>query len=52
MLRNFWGRTTDYAIAKKLLLKAKNNGYKDAIIVAFKNDTKISINDYLSSLKN
>jgi len=52
LFRYYYEKTTDYSIAKKLLLKAKNNGYKDAIIVAFKNDTKISINDYLSSLKN
>ena len=52
LFRYYYEKTTDYSIAKKLLLKAKNNGYKDAIIVAFKNDNKISINDYLSSLKN
>lgn len=52
LFRYYYEKTTDYSIAKKLLLKAKNSGYKDAIIVAFKNDTKISINDYLSSLKN
>jgi N-acetylmuramoyl-L-alanine amidase len=52
LFRYYYEKTRDYSIAKKLLLKAKNNGYKDAIIVAFKNDTKISINDYLSSVKN
>ena len=52
LFRYYFEKTRDYSIAKKLLLKAKNNGYKDAIIVAFKNDTKISINDYLSSVKN
>ena len=52
LFRYYYEKTTDYSIAKKFLLKAKNNGYKDAIIVAFKNDNKISINDYLSSLKN
>ena len=52
LFRYYYEKTKDYSIAKKLLLKAKNNGYKDAIIVAFKNDTKISINDYLSSVKN
>ena len=52
LFRYYYEKTTDYSIAKKFLLKAKNNGYTDAIIVAFKNDNKISINDYLSSLKN
>ena len=52
LFRYYYEKTRDYSIAKKLLLKAKNNGYKDAIIVAFKNDTKISIDDYLSSVKN
>ena len=52
LFRYYYEKTRDYSIAKKLLLKAKNNGYKDAIIVAFKNGTKISINDYLSSVKN
>ena len=38
----------NYSKAKSFLKKAQNNGFKDAIIVAFKNDNKISINDYLS----
>ena len=46
--RYYYERTANYSKAKSFLKKAQNNGFKDAIIVAFKNDNKISINDYLS----
>jgi len=46
--RYYYERTANYSKAKSFLKKAKNNGFKDAIIVAFKNDNKISIDDYLS----
>ena len=46
--RYYFERTANYSEAKSFLKKAKKNGFKDAIIVAFKNDDKISIDDYLS----
>jgi N-acetylmuramoyl-L-alanine amidase len=46
--RYYYERTVNYSKAKSFLKKAKKNGFKDAIIVAFKNDNKISIDDYLS----
>ena len=51
LYRYFFEKTNDYLTAEELLSKAKKVGYNDAIIVAFKNDTKISIKDYLSSIK-
>ena len=45
----FFGRTDDYYSAKKLLSKAKKSGYKDAIIVAFKNGNRISLDEFLTS---
>ena len=43
----FFGKTKDYESAKKLLTKAKETGYKDSKIVAFKNGLRISLDDFL-----
>ena len=49
IFKYFFDRTDDYSSAKKMLSKAKKSGYKDAVIVAFKNGVKISIDQFLSS---
>ena len=49
--RYYFERTQDYTLAKLMLKRAVKSGYKDALIVAFKNDKSISIEEYLSSYK-
>jgi len=44
----FFENTDSYSKAKKYLIKAKKAGYKDAIIVAFNNGKRISINDFFN----
>ena len=50
--RYYFEKTTDYNEAKVFLKKTKQSGFNDAIIVAFKNGAKISVDEYLSSVKN
>ena len=50
--RYYFERTQDYTLAKLMLKRAVKSGYKDALIVAFKNDKSITIEEYLSSYKN
>ena len=50
--RYYFEKTQDYNKAKLMLKKAVKNGYKDALIVGFKNDKSISIEEFLSSYKN
>ena len=50
--RYYFERTQDYGKAKLMLKRAVKSGYKDALIVAFKNDESITIEEYLSSYKN
>ena len=50
--RYYFERTQDYNLAKLMLKRAVKSGYKDALIVAFKNDKSITIEEYLSSYKN
>ena len=49
--RYYFERTQDYTLAKLMLKRAVKSGYKDALIVAFKNDKSITIEEYLSSYK-
>ena len=46
-IRYYYGKTTDYAKAKKLLIQAKEKGYPSAFIVAFKGDKIIPIDKAL-----
>ena len=50
--RYYFEKTQDYTLAKLMLKRAVKSGYKDALIVAFKNDKSITIEEYLSSYKN
>ena len=50
--RYYFERTQDYTLAKLMLKRAVKSGYKDALIVAFKNDKSITIEEYLSYYKN
>lgn len=50
--RYYFEKTKDYTLAKLMLKRAVKSGYKDALIVAFKNDKSITIEEYLSSYKN
>ena len=49
--RYYFEKTKDYTLAKLMLKRAVKSGYKDALIVAFKNDKSITIEEYLSSYK-
>ena len=44
-----YGETPDYNEAKKRLQEAKTRGYSSAYLIAFKNGTKISVQDALSN---
>ena len=44
----FYQYTTDYKEAKKFLIEAKKSGFNDAVIVAFNNENRISIDDFLN----
>ena len=44
----FYQYTTDYNEAKKFLVEAKKSGFNDAVIVAFNNENRISIDDFLN----
>ena len=44
----YFENTESYSQAKKYLLKAKRAGFKDAIIVAFDNGKKITLDQFLS----
>jgi N-acetylmuramoyl-L-alanine amidase len=50
--RYYFGKTQNYNKAKLMLKKVIKTGYKDALIVGFKNDKSISVEEYLSSYKN
>src|SRR5690606_23551355 len=43
MVRYYYGEVSDYNEAKNLLSEAKDKGYKDAFLVAFKDGKKISV---------
>ena len=45
----YFGKTSDYSSANKLLSKAQKTGFKDSKIVAFKNGVRISLDEFLSS---
>ncbi len=44
-----YGETNDYEISKKQLAEAKTRGYDSSFIVAFKNGSKISLNEALKN---
>ena len=44
-----YGQTSNYSEAKKRLEEAKSRGYNSAYLIAFKNGTKISVQEALSS---
>ena len=44
----FYQYTTDYNEAKKFLVEAKKSGFNDAVIVAFNNENRISLDDFLN----
>jgi N-acetylmuramoyl-L-alanine amidase len=44
----FYQYTTDYKEAKKFLVEAKKSGFNDAVIVAFNNENRISLDDFLN----
>lgn len=44
-----YGQTSDYNEAKKRLQEAKTRGYSSAYLIAFKNGTKISVQEALSN---
>ena len=46
----YYGSTAVYTEIKKVLIEAKKVGYKDAWVVAFKDDQKISIKEALKNL--
>jgi len=48
----FSGNTSDYNKAKQLQDKAKDTGYSDAFIVAYKDGKKIDVSDALKSASN
>lgn len=48
----FYGATTDYADVKKLQSTAISKGYKDCLIVAYKDGIKIDISQALKSASN
>ena len=50
--RYYYEKTQNYEQAKDILKTAINAGFKDALIVGFKNDKNITIEEYLSSYKN
>ena len=47
MVRYYYGEVSDYNEAKNLLNEAKDKGYKDAFLVAFKDGKKISVSEAL-----
>jgi N-acetylmuramoyl-L-alanine amidase len=47
IIKYFYGNTTKYADAKKLLEEAKEKGYTSAFIAAYKNGQKLSIQEAL-----
>jgi N-acetylmuramoyl-L-alanine amidase len=50
--RFFYENTRSFNEAKKYLTKAKKSGFKDAIIVAFNNEKRITIDDFLNLTSN
>lgn len=47
LYKYMYGETSDYNEAKKLLQEAKSKGYSSAYLIAFKNGTKISVQEAL-----
>lgn len=52
LYRYYFEKTQEYNQAKMMLKKAIESGYKDALIVGFKNGNRITIEEYLSSYNN
>jgi N-acetylmuramoyl-L-alanine amidase len=47
--RYYYGETNDYEQAKKLQQQARESGYNEAFVVAFKNDKRISVQEALKN---
>lgn len=52
LYRYFFDKTSDYSHAQRLLSTAKNKGYSDAFIVAYRREERISVDEALNLLKN
>ncbi len=52
LYKYYYGATSDYIKINKLHNKAKQNGYPSSYIVAFKDGSKITVNDALKSKAN
>ncbi len=48
LYKYFYGETNEYKTAQNLLTQAKDKGYKDAYIVAFKNGKQIKVSDAIN----
>lgn len=48
LYKYFYGETNDYKTAQSLLVQAKDKGYKDAYIVAFKDGKQIKVSDVVN----
>lgn len=52
LYKYYFGYTSDYNKAQKLQIEAKNKGYKDAFIVAFKDGKQIKLSEALKTESN
>jgi len=52
LYKYYFGYTSDYNKAQKLQIEAKNKGYKDAYIVAFKDGKQIKLSEALKTESN
>lgn len=48
LYKYFYGETNDYKTAQSLLTQAKDKGYKDAYIVAFKDGKQVKVSDVIN----
>jgi N-acetylmuramoyl-L-alanine amidase len=51
VIKYYYGATADYSEAKQLLEQAKTKGYTSAFVVAFRDGTKITVQEALASGK-
>jgi N-acetylmuramoyl-L-alanine amidase len=52
LYKYYYGYTSDYNVAQKLQIEAKNKGYKDAYIVALKDGKQIKLSEALKTESN
>lgn len=48
LYKYYYGETNDYKTAQNLLIQAKDKGYKDAYIVAFKDGKQVKVSDVIN----